>query len=304
LMNPLESSLLGLILPALLAASLAPLPDLREGDYVVYRYTILLGDREVDGVFREEVVRAPANGSVRLRMELTFNDGVATLEKDFPEDFFIIPRLPQLGEGRFTYTGRNSSVALNVAISGSTTVTVSGRVYLANIYNVEFLVSRYGGETEQFETRLTGTLTLINGSGVIYRAEVEVASDGAPGGRISLELLDSSIDLTPLTAPSSTPSPSWVINNYIQGYVDAGSGGSSWTDIPSMISGGLVTVMRQAINPPAQQTHQGVSDEHYWRAVAVVSLGVAVLAVAAAAPTLVRRRGAVLEGVERKPHHV
>ncbi|GBC71888.1 hypothetical protein HRbin02_01677 [Candidatus Calditenuaceae archaeon HR02] len=276
-------------------------PELRAGDYIVYRYELVYGERSVVGVFREEVVRGPVNGSVRLRLELSFNDGVATLEKDVPESFFIIPRCPMLSEGRFTYVRENVSFSLSVEGRGSEVVEVGGRSYLVNIYSIGLTVTHMEEDGEGGEAALSGVLELVNGSGVFYRAEASFTTGSGSSGRLFLQLTDTNIDLASFQVRQSHSAQ--LFSNYLRAFTGSPVELDA-TLMPLMALGGgaaEASSSSRVSEPPAAIS----SGEYFWRGVAVVSLGVAALVVAAAAPALIRRkRSSVERGVERKPYYV
>ncbi|MDW8073622.1 MAG: hypothetical protein RMJ28_05250 [Nitrososphaerota archaeon] len=264
-----------------------------EGAYIVYSYSVSIGERSVSGVIREEVLRDYGNGTIRLRIEVTFNDGVATLEKKATKRLFMVPRLAYLPEGQFTYRNENYSISISSDRVGATQVSVGGRSYLANIYSVSGqATSQFRDPTsegvESLQLQFSGVITLINGSGVIYNTEGRTVGPRGGTAKFTLMLIDTNIDL-------STIQTSWTPPSTLPAELDSMAS--------LIISGGMDA--RAPTTASAQERPQSSeSSDYYFKAVAIAAIGLAALAAVAVVPSRLRRHPAGEEGLERKPHYV
>jgi hypothetical protein len=284
-------ALLGVLLILSLAPGLVFASSVGEGSYIAYSYSVDYGDRSVRGVVREEVVRDYGNGTIRLRVEATFNDGVATLEKNVPEKFFIIPRLPHLFEGQFTYSSSNYSITVSSTRIGSAQVSVGGRTYLANIYSITGAATithrdRATGEVQRTETEFSGVITLINGSNILYSAEGQVTVSSGHSVGFVISLLDTNLDL--LANPISYSSTSLA------------------ELAPAMLSlpGDGLGLQASLYGTDREVKAAQAADDYWGRALVVFAVGLAALAVVAVVPLRHRRRAERVEGLARKPHYV
>ncbi|MEM0482553.1 MAG: hypothetical protein QXM16_06685 [Nitrososphaerota archaeon] len=284
-------ALLGVLLLLSLAPGLVFASSVGEGAYIAYSYSVDYGDRSVRGVIREEVVRDYGNGTIRLRLEATFNDGVATLEKNVPERFFIIPRLTHLFEGQFTYSNSNYSIAVSSTRIGSAQVSVGGRTYLANIYSITGAATishrdRTTGEVQSTRMEFSGVITLINGSNILYSAEGEATGSSGRSVRLVTSLLDTNLDL--LADPTGYSSTS------IAGLAPV---------MLSLPSDGLG--LQAPLYGTGREAKAAQAADDYWgRALVVVVAGLVALAVVSAFSLRHQRRAEQVEGLERKPHYV
>ncbi len=286
LLKALSASLLFIVL----LAGGAYAGPISEGSYVVYGYSLVWGDRSVSGNVREEVLRDFGNGTIRLRLEATMNDGVLTVEKNAPTSAFHVPRLIRVPEGTVTYSRRNTTITLSVERAGSVEVGVGGRSYVADVYRINLVVEGqwgFGGGSEGSRDRLTlsGILKVIRGSGVIY--SFEGAADGVVGGRLEgrVVLLDTNLDLEEAqTADSSSIS-------------DAG------LSMPVEFIGQYLTMQSPMRQAPTQAQTSSRPDDTSLRALIIVAAGLAALSIAAVVPSRIRPRDS--QGREAsKPHYV
>ncbi len=285
-LKALPASLLFIIL----VAGVAYAGPISEGSYIVYGYTLVWGDRSVSGNVREEVLRDFGDGTIRVRLEATMNDGVLTVEKNAPASAFHVPRLPRVPEGTATYSRRNTTITLSVERAGSVEVSVAGRSYVADAYRINLVVVGqwdFGGVSEGSRDRLTlsGILQVIRGSGVIY--SFEGAADGVVGGRLEgrVVLLDTNLDLEEAqTADSSSISDTEL-------------------SVPVEFIGQFLTMQSPARQAPTQVQASSRPDDTALRALIVVAAGLAALAIAAVVPSRIGTRDS--QGREAsKPHYV
>lgn len=290
-MSRASLSLLGVLLVLSLALGLVSASSVGEGSYITYSYSLDYGDRSVIGAIREEVVRDYGNGTIRLRLEATFNDGVATIEKNVPARLFIIPRLPHLFEGQFTYSNSNYSITVSSTRIGSMEVSVGGRSYLANIYSIAGAATithrdRATGGVQSTQVQFSGVLTLINGSNILYSAEGQVKDSSGSSIRFTINLVDTNLNLQ---ASPTNLSP------------------TSLTElepaIMSLPSNGLMPLASLSDSDVRVQAAQ-VADDYSGRALVIVAIGLVALAVVAAVPLRLWRKIERAENLERKPHYV
>jgi uncharacterized protein (DUF58 family) len=112
-----------------LAPAVTALADPVAGDFYAYRYSVSYGDRSVEGSVRVTVVSVVEPGTLRLRVEATFNDGLMTFEKNLPESAFFVPTLQLPDSGSFSYSREGHQVSVSVTRTGSGSRTVGGRTY-------------------------------------------------------------------------------------------------------------------------------------------------------------------------------
>lgn len=294
-MRKLYLSLLSLLVLLSLTGGSAFALVLSDGSFISYEYRVVFGERVWTGVVREEVLRNYGNGTIRLKIEATFNDGVATLEKDAPEWLFVVPRLPYVAEGRFTYSDSNYTLVLESQRVGSVRVSVNGRDYLANVYSLTGSATYALGGQEQdrqrdLQIQFTGRIVLINGSGVVHSVEGELRGSGGGALQIKVKLTEANIDLTDF--------PAHEVNPQAHGLRLAPM-------LASLIGGGQAFSGIRPEQGVMIQQERAVSagDNYSSRAMVFALLGIAVLAAVAVLPLRLRRRVSQ-ETFERKPHYV
>ncbi len=277
------SSLL-LVLTFILSTAYAV--PIETGSYIVYDYSLTIGERQLTGYISEEITRDYGNGSIRLRLEATMNDGVLTLEKDTQREAFQIPRLPQIAEGIMTYSRRNFTFTIAVERAGELDVSVADRSYRATVYRLELILEASQGapgDPQGSPARLTasGLITTIQGSGVIYSIEGSVR--GREGvGEFRAVLRDTNINLAEIQATSEIP-PS---------------------DSTVALFASLLNREPSTPSQPAASVQASSRQEASWeRAWVLLAVGLAALALLAIVPA---RRASRTSGTEAasKPHYV
>ncbi|MCS6770297.1 MAG: hypothetical protein NZ570_07690 [Candidatus Caldarchaeum sp.] len=284
-MRLLSLSALMFVVAALLSSSAVEFP---EGSYFVYSYTLSAQNgREVSGTVSSRVVDALADGQLRLRVEASFNDGVATLEKNLPSKAFKPFILPLEGMvGRYSVSREGYSLVLSVERLGESVRTVGGKTYETARYRV-FAESERGGE----RVSVNADAEVVKGSEVVYSLSATFVGDGEARGSLNLQLADSNIDLTEFTHHR---------------------GGDARAELTSMllslgVSEGVSTpssLMRQlAIEQFTERPASPSSDWPVSERMALV--GVAGLsALAATSLFILRTRKPPTASVGRKPHYV
>lgn len=286
---------LSLLLLLSLVSSVSYASYTGEGSFILYSYSVDTGEKTVSGFLREEVVSDYGNGTIRLRLEVTFNDGVATLELKTPASAFTVPRIGRIPEGQLTYSNSNFSFSISTSRVETSQVSVGGRSYLVHVFSVSGLATyrgpgHSGDNAQPLQTQFSGRLAIINGSGVIYSVEGQVTIDDRETMKFRATLLDTNIDLQAIPASSNTlPLPSQV------------------TEIASIVGGlsggNLGQQPRESLRVGQGAPSGAGGDEYSIRAVTVLVLGLAALASVAVIP-LRRVKSPAPEASERKPHYV
>jgi hypothetical protein len=181
------------------AAVIPVLADVGEGWRYSYVYSFSSEGRSVSGTASLEVVRVLEDGRVRLRFESSFNDGIATVEKNMPAQAFMMPRIPDRDiTGSFSYTKGGVSYTLTITEVGRLERTIGGRSYQSIVYDLSGTYSA-PNQTISGEARLE----VLAGSGIIYSLEGSVNSRrGAT--TFNIKLVDANFDLNSLPAPQAT----------------------------------------------------------------------------------------------------
>jgi hypothetical protein len=158
------------------AAVIPVLADVGEGWRYSYVYSFSSEGRSVSGTASLEVVRVLEDGRVRLRFESSFNDGIATVEKNMPAQAFMMPRIPDRDiTGSFSYTKGGVSYTLTITEVGRLERTIGGRSYQSIVYDLSGTYSA-PNQTISGEARLE----VLAGSGIIYSLEGGVNSRRGP----------------------------------------------------------------------------------------------------------------------------
>jgi len=181
-----------LLTVALLLTSLVTaLADVQPGSFYEYRYSLSAGERSAEGKVRVAVVNAVGEGSIRLRLEATFNDGLLTFEKNVPSSAFAVPTLRLPESGSFSYTKDGHHLSVSVVRTGTGSRAVGGRTYETELYSL-----RVVAESRNASLTVVGTVELISGSGAIYAVDLTATGGGSGGARFTAQLVDTNLDLT------------------------------------------------------------------------------------------------------------
>jgi len=136
-------------------------------------------------------------GTVRLYVEFTFNDGMVTFQKNLPSQVFIPPRLnlaPLEGETTISMNNGSKTYRLTVTKKGESTRTVSEKTYTTELYAFTAEAIR-NAET----LRISGEAETIMESNVIYSMSATVTTASGNTLTIRLTLSESNVDLTTFT---------------------------------------------------------------------------------------------------------
>ncbi|MCS7134040.1 MAG: hypothetical protein NZ921_04505 [Candidatus Caldarchaeum sp.] len=188
-------------LSALLLAALASFTLLaavvaepETGSFFKYRYEIASSEGgSLTGTLMVTVVEKISAEMLRLRYEATFNDGLATLEKNLPSRLFAPPMVDFAsleGDYQITKDGGNITYRLSVEKTGENRRTVGGTSYQTNVYRLT-ATAKHGPSTVSLE----GTAETIAESDVIYLLSLSL-SDGERRVDYRLVLSESNVDLT------------------------------------------------------------------------------------------------------------
>lgn len=262
---------------------------LSEQSYFVYEYRLERADGpSVSGKLRVTATEV-GEGTVRLRVDFTFNDGVASLEKNVPASAFIVPTLPaDFSPGTFSYSRGNYSLLVTVEEVGRAQRQVGGRTYQTVSYSVR-AVSAVGGDRR---TEFTATVEAIEPSRVIYALSASLASDGRWLKSLELKLTDSNIDLASVRPAATSFAVERLLTvPYASGVIEVGSGIASSGSNPLKPVG------------PGASVEQASQDQ----GLRVAAVGVAGLAAVAAVAILslrASRRTGPADAALGKPHYV
>ncbi|MEM4495266.1 MAG: hypothetical protein QXE96_05675 [Candidatus Caldarchaeum sp.] len=172
---------------------LSTVEGFEQGDYFSYSYVFTSdGGEAVSGGFSVSVVDVLSDGRLRIRSEATFNDGVATLEKNLPSSYFSPPSVDLAAyEGVYSYRRGNLSLELSVEKVGKERRTVSGFEYVTEVYRVTASVGRDGDDS-----KLEGVIETITPSKVLYSLDLIHTGPGGKRTSLQLTLETSNIDLS------------------------------------------------------------------------------------------------------------
>ncbi len=271
------------LLALLGTASIIPvLADVGEGWRYSYVYSFSSEGRSVSGTASLEVVRVLEDGRVRLRFETSFNDGIATVEKNMPVEAFMMPRILDRDiTGSLSYTKDGVSYTLTITEVGRLERTVGGRSYQSIIYALSGTYSDTN-QTISGEARLE----VLADSGIIYSLEGNVNSRRGAAA-FNIKLVDANFDLNSLPAPQAT-STGYMQSYFLQTF-----------QLPDQAATFLIN------GAPNNQTPQKVgataSDDAGTRAIIAGLVGSGALA--AIAMVGVRRRRVEVPGVVKR-HYV
>ncbi|MEN3047821.1 MAG: hypothetical protein ABDH63_03460 [Candidatus Caldarchaeales archaeon] len=277
------------VLAAALALSSVLAVGLGEQSYFAYAYRLERADgASVSGTLKVTATELK-EGSVRLRVELTFNDGVSTLEKNLPASAFMVPTLPaEFSPGSFSYSRGNYSFSVTVEEVGRAQRQVGGKTYQTVTYSIR-AISAVGGDPR---TEFTATVETIEPSRVIYALSASLASEGRGLKALELRLTDSNIDLASIRPVASSFAVERLLSvPYSFGIVEAGSG--------------LAASRSDAVKPTVPGTSaEQTSQDQGLKVAAVGAAGLAAVAAVAALSLRASRRTGSTEAAARKPHYV
>ncbi|MDW7977222.1 MAG: hypothetical protein RMH74_00285 [Candidatus Caldarchaeum sp.] len=284
-MRLLSLSALMFVVAALLSSSAVEFPA---GSYFVYSYMLSAQNgREVSGTVSSRVVEALADGQLRLRVEASFNDGVATLEKNLPSKAFKPFILPLEGfVGRYSVSREGYSLVLSVERLGESVRTVGGKTYDTVRYRV-FAESERDGE----RVSVNAEAEVVKASEVVYSLSAAFVRGGEAIGSLSLQLADSNTDLTAFTQHRNGDARAEITSMLL--FLGVSEGAST----PS-------SLMRQLANERFTERPANPSSEWpFSERVALVGLA-GLSALAATSLFALRTRKTTSAQVGRKPHYV
>ncbi|MCS7094824.1 MAG: hypothetical protein NZ988_03320 [Thaumarchaeota archaeon] len=260
-----------------------------DASYYVYEYRVEHASRSsVSGRLSVSATEI-GDGTIRLRAELTFNDGIATIEKDVPESAFVLPVLPRaISPGSFSYSRENYSVSVSVQEVGRAQREVGGRTYQTVSYSI-YAVFR---TTDDRQLVVSSSTEVIDPSRVIYSLSSSISTSSSEVKSLILRLADSNVDLASIRAPENAMSVEHLLLvPYAQEYI---------------VAGGVITEPRLSNEKPAgvvANPSQNTNEQSLKLAI----IGAAGLAVTAAAAVLTIkgvRKAQGTQGPTTKPHYV
>lgn len=277
----------------LLAPMVTALGVVQQGSFYEYRYTLTYDERSVEGKVRVTVLEAVGEGSIRLRLEATFNDGVLTLEKNVPGSAFTVPTLRLPESGSFSYSREGWSFSVSVVKTGSGSRTVGGRTYETEVYSVTVVSA-----SRNASFSASGTVELIAGSGAIYALDVTATGGSSKGVRFTAQLVDANFDLTQVGG-SGRAGDAAALASLTPSLLSPGaSEWSGWMGTMGLLAGQQPTSPAQTPRSP----QASAPDDSTLRLVAVTAVGLAAMG-SVAALGLLRRPRRSPAPVE-KPHYV
>jgi len=215
-----------------LAPAVTALADPVAGDFYAYRYSVSYGDRSVEGSVRVAVVNVVEPGTLRLRVEATFNDGVMTFEKNLPESAFFVPTLQLPDSGSFSYSREGHQVSVTVTRTGSGSRTVGGRTYETATYSVTASLTSPDGTLT-----VSGSVEVVSGSYALYSVDLALSAAGNGAVRFSAVLTDTSLDLSRVRRSVQTADGSALAAMAPAIFAAGGSRGSEVSGALSLLTG-------------------------------------------------------------------
>lgn len=272
----------GLLLLALMFFSTAA--GFEKDNYFSYSFVLSKSEGEtVSGEFSLSVLDFLPDGRLRLRGVATFNDGVATLEKNMPSSYFSPPAVDLSAyEGVYSFRIDNVSLTLSVEKVGEELRAVSGFEYVTEVYRVSATVDRVGESA-----RLEGVIETIASSKVVYSVDLVYTETGQKTASFKMSLRESNIDLSAFNTTAAISPLSLTATP-----------ASFFAAFPS-VSGQFFEMGGQRIVVEQQAT---ASSAYFDRIGAVLAAGLATIG--AVSFLSMRRKGRVAEPRERKAHYV
>ncbi|MCS7142448.1 MAG: hypothetical protein NZ920_01450 [Aigarchaeota archaeon] len=267
-----------LTLSVLGAAGASPV----QGTSLTYSYAIETGDRSVEGRVVSKVLEDVGGGIVRARIEVYFNDGVATLEKPMNGSLLRPPSI-RLIPGTFTFNRDNVSISVTVTQEGTGSTVISGRFYQTMRYSI-----RSTADVEGTETQSSARVVTVQPSNVIVYVELSALAQPGRSLKLRVQLTEANVDLSRVQTRSLIP------------LFPVLAGSTSNWDFGSMIAP-LVLSESQAIT----QMTKPVNDDSDVKLTIVGVSGTVALAALTLSMTVWRkpsRRNN--QPIERKPHYI
>jgi phage baseplate assembly protein gpV len=275
-----------------LAQAVTALADPVAGDFYAYRYSVSYGDRSVEGNVRVTVVSVVEPGTLRLRVEATFSDGVMTFEKNVPESVFFVPTLQLPDSGSFSYSRDGHQVSVTVTRTGSGSRTVGGRTYETATYSVTASFT-----SPNRTVTVSGSVEVVSGSYALYSVDLTLSVAGNRAVRFSSVLTDTNLDLSRVRRSVQTADGSALAAMAPAIFAAGGSRGSEVSDALSLLTG------LQSQVPAANAPRSSASGEDLTlKVVSITAIGLAVIGSVAAVGLLRRPKRAPVSTA--KPHYV
>jgi phage baseplate assembly protein gpV len=275
-----------------LAPAVTALADPVAGDFYAYRYSVSYGDRSVEGSVRVTVVSVVESGTLRLRVEATFSDGVMTFEKNLPESAFFVPTLQLPDSGSFSYSREGHQVSVSVTRTGSGSRTVGGRTYETAIYSV---TARFTSPNRTFT--ISGSVEVVSGSYALYSVDLTLSAAGNRAVRFSAVLTDTNLDLSRVRESVKTADGSALAAMAPSIFAAGGSRGSEVSDALSLLTG--LQSQMPTVNAPGSSAS---GEDLTLKVVSITAIGLAAIGSVAAVGLL--RRPKRVPVSTSKPHYV
>lgn len=260
-----------------------------EPSYYVYEYRVERVDRSVVSGRMRVTATDLDEGRIRLKVELTFNDGTASIEKDVPESAFVVPVLPGvISPGSFSYSNGNYSVNVSVQAAGGAQREVGGRTYRTTTYAV-YAVAR---TPDDRRFTVNSSIEIVETSRVIYSMTASLTSQTGGVWSLNYRLVDTNLDLTSIRTPQNTLSVEQLfMPPFVQEYIATGR---------------ALTEPRYSSGQPISQvtTPTQTPDDQSFKLAIIGAAGIAAIAAASALTVRGVRRPHGTEGVKRKPYYV
>nr|BAJ49257.1 hypothetical protein HGMM_F07G12C25 [Candidatus Caldarchaeum subterraneum] len=273
---------LAMLLPALMF--FPTVAGFEKGNYFSYAYVLAKSDGEtVSGEFSLSVLDVLPDGRLRLRGVATFNDGVATFEKNLPQSYFSPPAVDLAAyEGVYSFRRGNVSLRISVDEIGQELRAVSGFEFVTKVYHVSASADNQGEST-----RLEGVIEIIASSKVVYSLDLAYTGSGQKTASFKMSLKDTNIDLSAFNT-TATISP------------------TSFTATPASFFSAFPSSSVQFFDTVGQrdvvQEQATLSSAYFDRAGVVLAAGLATIG--AVSFLSMRRKGRAMEPGEKKAHYV
>jgi hypothetical protein len=275
-----------------LAPAVTVFADPVAGDFYAYRYSVSYGDRSVEGSVRVTVVSVVEPGTLRLRVEATFNDGLLTFEKNLPESAFFVPTLQLPDSGSFSYSREGHQVSVTVTRTGSGSRTVGGRTYETATYSV---TARFTSPNRTFT--ISGSVEVVSRSYALYSVDLTLSAASNRAVRFSAVLTDTNLDLSRVRRSVKTADGSALAAMAPAIFAAGGSRGSEVSDALSLLTGLQSQV--PTVNAPGSSAS---GEDLTLKVVSITAIGLAAIGSVAAVGLL--RRPKRVPVSTAKPHYV
>ncbi len=263
------------------------------GDFYAYRFSVSYSDRSVEGSVRVTVVKVVEPGTLRLRVEATFNDGVMTFEKNLPESAFSVPALQLPDSIEYSYSRDGHQISVTVTRTGSGSRTVGGNAYETSVYSLTASITSRNGTLV-----VSGTVEVVSGSNAVFSIDLTMTAAGGREVRFNAVLTDTNLDLSSARGSGQMSGVNAMASMAPVFFAAGGSRGSEVGDALSLLTG----LQNQMPATGTSKSPVAGGEDLTLKVASVTAIGLAVIGSVTAIGLL--RRPKKVSVSTAKPHYV